>query len=177
QGGFIVGFDNDTPSIFQRQIDFIQKSGIVTAMVGLLQAPPGTRLYERLKRENRLRGQLTGDNVNGTTNIIPIMNLDTLCEGYKDILAHIYSPEHYYRRLKTFLQEYKAPEIKASLDLQRILAFFRSSYHLGIIGKERIHYWRLLIWTRFRRPNLLSLAITLAIYGHHFRKIYEQHIL
>ena len=53
QGGFIVGFDSDTPSIFQRQIDFIQKSGIVTAMVGLLQAPPGTQLYERLKREGR----------------------------------------------------------------------------------------------------------------------------
>jgi radical SAM superfamily enzyme YgiQ (UPF0313 family) len=177
QGGFIVGFDNDTPSIFQRQIDFIQKSGIVTAMVGLLQAPPGTRLYERLKREGRLSGQMTGDNVNGTTNIIPIMNFETLREGYKEILANIYSPEHYYRRLKTFLLEYKAPKIKTSLDFQRTLAFFRSVYHLGIIGKERIHYWKLLVWTRFRRPKLLPLAITLAIYGHHFRKVYEQHLL
>ena len=177
QGGFIVGFDNDTPSIFQRQIDFIQKSGIVTAMVGLLQAPPGTRLYERLKREGRLHGQMTGDNVNGTTNIIPIMNLDTLREGYKNILENIYSPEHYYQRLRTFLREYRAPKIKASVDFQHFLAFFRSIYHLGIIGKERIHYWKLLIWTRFRRPKLLPLAITLAIYGHHFRKTYEQNLL
>ena len=177
QGGFIVGFDNDTPSIFQRQIDFIQKSGIVTAMVGLLQAPLGTRLYERLKQEGRLSGPLTGDNVDGTTNIIPIMNLDTLREGYKDILANIYSPEHYYKRLKTFLREYKAPTIKTSLDFQRFLAFFRSAYHLGIIGKERFHYWKLLIWTRFRCPKLMPLAITLAIYGHHFRKVYEQHLL
>ena len=60
QGGFIVGFDHDRPSIFQRQIDFIQKSGIVTAMVGLLQAPPGTRLYERMKKEGRLRGEVIG---------------------------------------------------------------------------------------------------------------------
>ena len=177
QGGFIVGFDNDTPSIFQRQIDFIQKSGIVTAMVGLLQAPLGTRLYERLKQEGRLSGPLTGDNVDGTTNIIPIMNLDTLREGYKDILANIYSPEHYYKRLKTFLREYKAPTIKTSMDFQRFLAFFRSAYHLGIIGKERFHYWKLLIWTRFRCPKLMPLAITLAIYGHHFRKVYEQHLL
>ena len=51
QGGFIVGFDSDTPSIFQRQIEFIQRSGIVTAMVGLLQAPYGTKLYERLAQE------------------------------------------------------------------------------------------------------------------------------
>lgn len=177
QGGFIVGFDNDTPSIFQRQIDFIQKSGIVTAMVGLLQAPLGTRLYERLKQEGRLSGPLTGDNVDGTTNIIPIMNPDTLREGYKDILANIYSPEHYYKRLKTFLREYKAPTIKTSLDFQRFLAFFRSAYYLGIIGKERFHYWKLLIWTRFRCPKLMPLAITLAIYGHHFRKVYEQHLL
>ncbi|NIO70754.1 MAG: DUF4070 domain-containing protein [Anaerolineales bacterium] len=181
QGGFIVGFDNDTPSIFQRQIDFIQKSGIVTAMVGLLQAPPGTRLYERLKQEGRLLNRISGDNVDGTMNFIPNMNLDTLREGYKNILQHIYSPEHYYQRVKTFLREYKPPKIKASLDfkqvLEYILAFFRSIYHLGIVGKERVHYWKLLLWTLFRRPQLFPLAITLAIYGHHFRKVCELHVL
>jgi radical SAM superfamily enzyme YgiQ (UPF0313 family) len=62
QGGFIVGFDNDTPSIFQQQVEFIQKSGIVTAMVGLLQAPPGTRLYERMQKEGRLVNEMSGDN-------------------------------------------------------------------------------------------------------------------
>jgi radical SAM superfamily enzyme YgiQ (UPF0313 family) len=177
QAGFIVGFDSDTASIFQRQIDFIQKSGIVTAMVGLLQAPPGTRLYERLKQEGRLLDQLSGDNVDGTTNIIPTMNLDTLREGYKNILRHIYSPEFYYQRVKTFLREYKSPEIKAPLDFQHILAFFRSVYQLGIIGKERGHYWKLLLWTLFRRPRLFPLAVTLAVYGYHFRQICELHIL
>jgi len=181
QGGFIVGFDNDTPSIFQRQIDFIQKSGIVTAMVGLLQAPPGTRLYERLKQEGRLLSRMSGDNVDGTTNFIPKMNLDTLREGYKNILQHIYSPGPYYQRVKTFLREYKPPKIKAPLDLKHtleyILAFFRSIYHLGIVGKERVHYWKLLLWTLFRRPQLFPLAVTLAIYGHHFRKVCELHVL
>jgi radical SAM superfamily enzyme YgiQ (UPF0313 family) len=181
QGGFIVGFDNDTPSIFQRQIDFIQKSGIVTAMVGLLQAPPGTRLYERLKQEGRLLSRISGDNVDGTMNFIPNMNLDTLREGYKNMLRYIYSPEHYYQRVKTFLREYKPPKIKAPLDfehiLEYILAFFRSIYHLGIVGKERVHYWKLLFWTLFRRPQLFPLAITLAIYGHHFRKVCELHVL
>ena len=92
QAGFIVGFDSDTPSIFQRQIDFIQKTGIVTAMVGLLQAPTGTRLYERLKKEGRLLGRMTGDNADGSTNIIPNnMDADMFREGYKKILRHIYS--------------------------------------------------------------------------------------
>ena len=175
RGGFIVGFDNDRPSIFQRQIDFIQKSGVVTAMVGLLQAPPGTRLYERLKREGRLLDRLSGDNVDGTTNIIPRMDLDTLREGYKRIMRHIYSPKHYYQRVKTFLGEYKLPKIKAPPDFEYILAFFRSIFHLGIVDKARVHYWKLLLWTLFHRPGLLPLAIALAIYGFHFRKICELH--
>jgi radical SAM superfamily enzyme YgiQ (UPF0313 family) len=177
QGGFIVGFDNDTPSIFQQQIDFIQSSGIVTAMVGLLQAPPGTRLYERLKREGRLLGQLSGDNVDGTTNIIPKMSLETLREGYGSILQHIYSPEHYYQRVRTFLREYNPPRIKGPLELEHILAFLRSVYRLGIVGRERFHYWKLLFWTLFHRPALFPLAVTLAIYGHHFRKVCELHIV
>jgi len=177
QGGFIVGFDHDAPSIFQRQIDFIQKSGIVTAMVGLLQAPRGTRLYERLKKEDRLLDSMSGDNVDGTTNIITTMSLDTLREGYKRILQTIYSPQYYYERVKTFLREYSPPKIHASLRFQHILAFFRSIYRLGIIGKERVQYWKLFFWTLFRHPKLFPLAITLAIYGHHFRKTCELHVL
>jgi len=170
-GGFIVGFDSDTPSIFQRQIDFIQKSGIVTAMVGLLNAPPGTRLYERMRKEGRLIDSITGDNADGTTNILPRMGLDVLREGYGNLMQHIYSPEHYYKRAMTFLREYKRPKVRTPLDFQRLLAVLRSSIRLGIFGRERFQYWKIMIWTLFRRPGLLPLNVTLAIYGHHFRKI------
>jgi radical SAM superfamily enzyme YgiQ (UPF0313 family) len=170
-GGFIVGFDSDTPSIFQRQIEFIQNSGIVTAMVGLLNAPPGTKLYERMRREGRLTGAMTGDNVDSTTNILPKMGIDALREGYQGIMNHIYSPEHYYKRAKAFLRDYKPPKIKTPLDLQRFLGVFRSSIRLGVIGRERYQYWKILSWTLFHRPRLVTLAITLAIYGYHFRKV------
>jgi radical SAM superfamily enzyme YgiQ (UPF0313 family) len=169
QGGFIVGFDSDKPSIFQRQIDFIQQSGIVTAMVGMLQAPAGTKLYERMEKEGRLLAGMSG-NTDGTTNIIPRMGLDLLSDGYRRIIGHIYAPKYFYGRVKTFLREYSVPKVKYALDFQRFLALFRSSIRLGVIGRERFHYWRLLAWTVFRRPQLLPLAITLTIYGHHFRK-------
>ncbi len=176
QGGFIVGFDSDPLSIFQQQIDFIQKSGIVTAMVGLLQAPPGTRLYERMRKEGRLVKEMSGDNVDGSTNIIPKMGLDVLRDGYRKLLAQIYSPNAYYERVLTFLREYHPPQIRMRLDTQYILAFCRSIYQLGIRGIERVQYWRLFFWTLFRRPRLFPLAITLAIMGFHFRQVVELHI-
>ena len=177
QAGFIVGFDSDTASIFQRQIDFIQKSGIVTAMVGLLQAPPGTQLYARLKREGRLLlDRISGDNVDGTTNIVPSMNLEALHAGYRHILEHIYAPRQYYERCKTFLREYKPSPIQIPLDFTYIMAFFRSIVRLGIMGKERLQYWNLLFWTLFTRPKLFPQAVTLAIYGYHFRLVYERHV-
>ena len=176
QGGFIVGFDNDPLSIFQQQIDFIQKSGIVTAMVGLLQAPLGTRLYERMKKEGRLVNEFSGDNVDGSTNIIPKMGLEPLREGYRKILSQIYAPQFYYDRVLTFLREYQPPKIRIHLEAQYVLALWRSIYQLGIRGTERIQYWRLFFWTLFRRPRLFPLAITLAIYGFHFRQVATLHV-
>ena len=176
QGGFIIGFDSDTPSIFQRQIEFIQKSGIVTAMVGLLQAPMGTRLYQRLAQEVRILGVFSGDNVDGMTNIIPRMNLEVLHKGYQAVVHSIYAPVNYYARVRTFLREYKATRITVPIDFEHILALFRSILRLGIVGKERLEYWKLFFWTLFRRPRLFPMAITFAIYGYHFRQVVDLHI-
>ena len=175
-GGFIVGFDSDRPSIFQRQIDFIQKSGIVTAMVGMLQAPPGTRLFDRLQRESRVVNTFSGDNVDGTTNIIPRMGLDRLLEGYQSIMKQIYSPKNYYRRVRTLLKDLKAPVINQPINIQRFISFFRSAFRLGVLGKERFQYWQLMLWTLIRKPRLIPVAITLSIYGYHYRRICELYI-
>jgi radical SAM superfamily enzyme YgiQ (UPF0313 family) len=170
QGGFIVGFDNDAPTIFARQIEFIQQSGIVTAMVGLLQAIPGTKLYQRLNLQGRLIGHTTGNNVDGTTNFIPRMNREALHDGYRSLMRHIYSPGPYYQRIRTFLREYHPPKISRPLNWRYVMAFVHASLRLGVLGRERFHYWSLLGWTFFRRPSQFPMAVTLSIYGHHFRK-------
>lgn len=170
QGGFIVGFDNDQPGIFQRQIDFIQRSGIVTAMVGMLQAVPGTRLHERLAQQGRLLGRSTGDNADGTTNFISRMGGDVLRDGYRRVMHHLYAPAPYYARVRTFMREYRPTSHATSLRLRNTLAFLRATLRLGLIGRERFHFWGLLVWTCFRRPRLLPTAVTLSIYGHHFRR-------
>jgi radical SAM superfamily enzyme YgiQ (UPF0313 family) len=177
QGGFILGFDSDPPSIFQKQIEFIQNSGIVTAMVGLLQALPGTSLYDRLQRAGRLHQETSGDNVDGSTNIAPLMGMETLLEGYRSVLATIYAPQNYYLRLRTFLREYRGPGVRVRATLGRQCAFIRSLFRLGLLGKERIQYWKTLIWTLLHRPDLFSTMVSLAIYGFHFRKICERNLL
>ncbi len=169
--GFIVGFDHDSPSIFQKQIDFIQKSGIVTAMVGLLQAPYGTLLYERLKKEGRIAEEMTGDNVDGTTNIIPKMDLSTLTNGYRQIMDQIYSPRLFYERVKEFLKEYQPPKINVHLEVAEIRAFLKSIFTLGLIEKSRRYYWNLFFWTLFKYPEKFPMAITFTIYGYHFGQI------
>ncbi len=170
QGGFIVGFDSDTPAIFQRQIDFIQRSGIVTAMVGLLQAIPGTKLHQRLDAQNRLIGDTSGNNVDGAMNFIPRMNPEILRDEYRRLMAYIYSPGPYYRRIRTFLREYRRPKISCSLGWRSLVAFLHANLRLGILDRGCLHYWALLLWTFFRRPSLLAVAVTLSIYGHHFRE-------
>ncbi len=176
QAGFIVGFDKDPPSIFERLISFIQESGIVTAMVGLLNAPKGTKLYNRMKQQGRLVGAASGDNTDFSINFIPKMSSETLLNGYRSILQTIYSPKHYYARVKKFLKEYRPSHARGfRLPLSHIMAGFKSMVRLGIIGRERFHYWKLLFWSLFKKPRLLPLAITLSIYGFHFRKVFARH--
>ena len=175
QGGFIVGFDHDTLSTFRKMASFIQKSGIVTAMVGLLQAPPGTRLFERLQKAGRILTDASGNNTDGSTNVVPLMNADLLHHEYRKLLQHLYSPEVYYQRVKTFLTNYRPPKIKLHLDFssafEYVRAFLRSIVHLGIFGRERSEYWKLFFWSLFQRPQTFFLAIVFSIYGYHFRRV------
>ena len=174
QGGFIVGFDNDPPSIFGRLSAFVQESGIVTAMVGLLNAPRGTKLYQRLVKEGRLLKDVTGDNTDFSINFIPKMDYEKLIKGYKRIISRIYSPEPYYKRVREFLRDYKPLRKKSfRFHFSYLGAFLKSILFLGIIEKERVYYWRLFFWSLFRRPKLFHLAITFSIYGFNFRKIFE----
>lgn len=172
-GGFIVGFDSDTDTIFARMIKFIQDSGIVTAMVGLLNAPTGSKLYERLQKEGRLENKFTGNNTDFSMNFVPKMDRSTLENGYQHIVKTIYSPKYYYARVTHFLTAYKPQSISESFTPSGVLAFLRSVVRLGILGKERKYYWRLLGWSLKNRPDIFPVAVRFSIYGYHFRKLYE----
>ncbi|MFC1946404.1 B12-binding domain-containing radical SAM protein [Chloroflexota bacterium] len=172
RAGFIVGFDSDPPSIFQSQINFIQKSGIVTAMVGILNAPPETRLYKRLEKENRILPGFSGDNTNGETNFITTMPQEILGQGYRQILDSIYAPKLFYHRVKTFFDEYQPrSKISSSFEPYQIVILLKSMWTLGVKEKGRKHYWDTLVSIVFNKPKFLPLFFSLAIQGFHLRKV------
>jgi len=173
QAGFIVGFDSDKTSIFQRQIEFIQQSGIVTAMVSILNALPKTRLYQRLEKAKRLISSGTGNNTKiSSLNFIPKMDKNVLIDGFKKISATIYSPKAYYKRIKTFLREYRPIKTKMPrLRMYHIRAFIASIWLNGIKQRGRIYFWNLIFWSLFRRPSLFPYAIGFSLVGVHFRSV------
>lgn len=178
QGGFIVGFDNDPPDIFDQQINFIQESGIVTAMVGLLSAIPGTRLYQRLQKEDRIIDtDSIGNNCdNDALNFIPAMDRETLLSGYRRLVKTIYEPRAYYERVRVFLANYNPKKKGGQFQLIQIYAFFMALWHLGIkdnTSTKRL-FWRLIFHTLRSKPKLLAHAVVFSVYGLHFRRVLSE---
>ncbi|MHC1741060.1 MAG: B12-binding domain-containing radical SAM protein [Anaerolineaceae bacterium] len=172
--GFIVGFDSDTPTIFDRMVDFIQKSGIATAMVGLLQAPNKTELYHRLEQQGRIIKEMTGDNTDGTSNIIPLMDAKILRDGYLQIMDQIYSPKYFYKRVKTFLRNYNPAKANVTIEWSEVAALFKTVIIMGFNPRVAPYYWDLFIWTLFHFPAKFPMAITLTVYEYHFHKVAKQ---
>ena len=172
QAGFIVGFDNDKSDIFSRMSQFINESGIVTSMVGLLNAPPGTRLYNRLVKENRIVSkEITGDNTDFSMNFIPKMEHSDLVEGYRNIIRDIYGPDAYYKRVRKFLNIYQLKnKYNNGLSFSSLRAVVVSIFTLGMKKGVRWHFWNLIMWTIFKQPRLLPHAMMMSIYGAHFMK-------
>jgi radical SAM superfamily enzyme YgiQ (UPF0313 family) len=171
--GFILGFDSDKPSIFKRQIEFIQKSGIVTAMVGLLNVPPKTRLYKRLKKANRLieKNSGTGSELN-ELNYIPLMDSGDLINGYNTVISTIYSPQFFYKRIRTFLKEFRPKKLRTlRIRFYHIRALFGSIWFLGLLQEGRSYYWKSILWSLFKKPGLLPYAIGLPLGLIHFREL------
>ncbi len=173
-GGFILGFDTDREDIFDRMVEFIQKSGIPIAMVGLLQAMPGTQLFRRLWREGRIVDAGGGDNTGDQLNFLPHMDAAKLVEGYRSVLKRIYSSAAYYERVKLYLSRTQ-PRTGERRSRQRWLtranarAFVTSIVRQGVFGRQRWSYWKFLLAVATRYRHCVGAAMTLAVMGHHLQ--------
>ena len=173
-GGFILGFDTDREDIFDRMVEFIQKSGIPVAMVGLLQAMPGTQLFRRLWREGRILDLGHGDNTGDKLNFLPNMDAAKLVEGYRSVLKRIYSCEAYYERVKLYLNrtQPRNGERKTRqkwLTRSNARAFVTSIVRQGVFGPQRWSYWKFLLAVATRYRHCVGAAMTMAVMGYHLQ--------
>src|SRR5947209_14123668 len=150
--GFIVGFDNDPEDIFERQIDFIRKSAIPLAMVGLLNALPDTQLWKRLEREGRLLGEASGNNTTCSFNFKTRMDPALLIQGYQTIMRTIYSPREYYQRALDSMKRtaHEFSEAQHYNLISSVTALTRVLLRLGVLDRERKEFWRFFTQTLFK---------------------------
>jgi len=170
-GGFIVGFDSDPADIFRRQFEFIQRTGVVTAMVGLLSALPQTALYRRLAAEGRILSETCGNNTDAAINFVTRLDAEFLRSGYRELMRRLYEPGNYYRRVRTFLRSYQPQGPAARISGADLRAFLKSLWVLGIRHAGRGQFWLLLWGTLLARPRKFRAAMELSILGHHFRRV------
>jgi radical SAM superfamily enzyme YgiQ (UPF0313 family) len=174
EGGFIIGFDNDRSDIFRRQYELIQNSGVVMAMVSLLQAPVGTDLHKRMAREGRLLGDYFPNNVIDDTNIRTRIDRETLITNYRALIESLYQPRNYYNRVKNFLAEYREPKVKPLITRDDLFAVMRCFFWLGLVRTGRFDFWRVFLWTFLHKRDSVQNFLGLAVVGYHFRKVRDE---
>ncbi len=164
-GGFIVGFDTDTEETFSSITTFIQESGIPMPIVNVLKAPPGTELFERMKREGRLVKDFAFEE--GDTNIQPVMDEKMLIHGFIDVVNGIYTAENSYKRFKTYLENHRytgsKTRIRSQFGWQEIVQALKLLYFLGITDKNRKFFWKMLYLTYFRHRKSADTAVILSL--------------
>jgi len=179
---FVVGFDADDATIFDRQFEFIVESGIVVASVGLLLALPRTPLYERLQRDGRLKsfddaGHRLWNNLLGT-NIVPLgMTDEELLNGFQSLLLRLAADRVLADRILNKLNRLGA--IPISFDqptLVTVTYLARFLLHGLIIGGPRRWYHMARSFRpTLRRPRLIPFVLMNWVQGLAIRSFVQQH--
>ena len=174
-GGFILGFDSDTPDIFEQQIGFIERADIPWALVNFLHALPQTALHARMLRE----GRMIEDNPNSRDGTAPnfhtVLTPHVLLRGFQKTLTSIYDPTKYYERAWRSLQAWQTRKCQRPaqqpglVDIAKIM--LRSIWHQGLRSSYRRPYWKYLLRLVTRcstDPAKIWMGIIILIAGNHF---------
>ena len=171
-GGFIVGFDTDDETIFESQFNFIQEAGVSKAMIDLLQALPGTKLYKRLKEEGRLVKTSSGINQDSTINFTPKLDKEILVKGYNDLVKKAYSPKYYFERINNFLKYYEPARV-IPLNKRIVPSFYKILFIMKNLEKGKFYVFKLLIETLLKRPKCFAAALDNSVLYIHFSKVFS----
>ncbi len=170
-GGFIVGSDKDKPDVFDKLFDFIQKTGIVIPMPGLLGALKGTKLYNRLEEEGRLRGTGSGNNTHALEfNFDPKLDEKFLLKGYTELLRKLFDSKNYYDRCRVLYSRFGKHKAQKRVNASGIRAFFNAMYE-NLIARPDREFVKYAHETLVKNPRQFPEVIASAVKLHHFKTI------
>jgi radical SAM superfamily enzyme YgiQ (UPF0313 family) len=179
--GFIVGFDSDDETIFERQREFIEQSAIPWAMAGMLQAPPTTPLFDRMRAEGRLIEDSAATSNFSAPNFRTVMPLPALLRGLSQLLADLYDPRTYFERALRSLEAWQVRPFQKpryTTPWYELRIVVSSIWHQGLNSTYRREYWAFLrtLISRYRRsPSHIWMGFSLLLTAHHFL-IYSRHV-
>jgi radical SAM superfamily enzyme YgiQ (UPF0313 family) len=172
--GFIVGFDSDDATIFERQREFIELTNITWAMAGVLQAPPTTALYDRMKREGRLHEDSEALTNFSPPNFDTVLPVPVLLRGLSTLLAGLYEAKPFFERALRSLEVWQPrasqvpPELPMAYNLRVLVS---SMWRQGVRSPYKSEYWKFLyqLVRRYaRNPAKLWLGSMVILSAHHF---------
>ena len=175
--GFIIGFDNDTTKTFETQYQFIMKSGIQAAMIGLLTALPKTPLYERLEKEGRLISKKNyGDNSKLDTNVMPKqMGYKEMVSGYKQLHHRLLSNRGIAKRIKNKTRYLINPNNGSEFSLMRGLKSLRNFGIHGLLPGKMPRIFHFLRTIPLFKPGLIPLVVQDWIIGLSMKDYVNRH--
>lgn len=174
--GFIMGFDGERSGAGNRIKAFVEETSIPQPMLGILQAPPNTALWDRLKQEQRLiedGGCVEFGDQNTLMNFVPTRPISEIAYEYVDALWQMYEPTSYLKRcLHHCLNITPNPHLQQQIYFPidkaiRIVA--RLIWKQGMLMPEiRQQFWQQFWIILKTRPQFLSLYLGLCAVGEHF---------
>lgn len=136
---FVFGLDSDTPEVFQKTLDWIVNNKIETVTSHILTPYPGTELYNKLSRENRI----TNYNLSyyNTAHVVyepKLMSQKELYNGYLWIYKKIYSWKNIVKRIPKSKKQ-RLPYLFFNIFYRKFGKF--TDFLCSLFSYERIGYF------------------------------------
>jgi radical SAM superfamily enzyme YgiQ (UPF0313 family) len=171
--GMIVGFDHDTPQVFEDIEQFLEDTASPMASISILNAPKDTVLYQRMRSEGRLSEEFLGY-WHMTTNIVPKgMTREELYTGHRALFQRLYEPANFQRRILKWLRgvKYFASYSTRKKTLFRFFMILRILRHFlfRVPGPVRRMFFSVAKSAWQINPRLVSRAISVMVqYWHYY---------
>lgn len=184
---FIIGLDHEPPGIGEQICRFVEANDIPLVMLNVLQAPPGTRLWDRLAKAGRLRQQVKpGTFPEQELNFRPTRPEAEILAEWRQAIAYLYEPGRYLARAFRFILTIRPTRRALSKKEGRARAAITSStrslklafhdlfilmqliWRQGVVAEFRRQFWRQL-WGVYRlNPSRMKKYLGLCVRGEHF---------